>query len=159
VEVEAGSFVGRSNLAMSYGREAEGLAARGDAAGARACYERAAELAERAVAINPEFADARRRAATYGFAVGQDLRAVGHLEALIEMGERRPGVVKDLDEVRSWAAGAWAKLGEYRRAAGHYEVLARTSKTYGEFARRGLAEVRARMGEAAVEVGEDDSVR
>jgi tetratricopeptide (TPR) repeat protein len=159
VDVEAGSFVGRSNLAMSYGREAEGLAGRGDAAGARACYERAAELAEGAVAVNPEFADARRRAATYGFAVGQDLRAVGHLEALIAMGEGRPGVVKDLDEIRSWAAGAWAKMGRYDRAAGHYEVLARSSMGFGAFAGRGVAVVRARMPEAAVEVGEDGRVR
>jgi len=160
VEAEPRSFVGPSNLAMSYGREAEALAAAGDAAGARVCEERAAELAERAVAVNPEFADGRRNAATYAFAVGKNLQGVEHLEALIAIGERRPGAVRGgVDEVRAGAAREWAKLGGYERAVRHYEGLAGRSKVYGEFARRGLVEMRAKMAEAALDVEGEDSAR
>jgi hypothetical protein len=170
-EADAQSFVAPANLAMNHAREAGVLADGSEAArragrqeeadrlGARsrAGYERAADLAERAVAINPEFADARRNAASYNFAIGRELRGVEHLEALLAIYAGRSGPTPaDASGLRSYAAMTWAKLGRYDRAVAQYELLAATAKEYREFARQRLAEVRAKLREARVEVGDGE---
>jgi tetratricopeptide (TPR) repeat protein len=160
------SFVGPANLAMTYAREAAALADLSDAARAAgrveeadrlarrrlAYYERAADLVERALAINPDVINARKSAFNYNLLLGRDLKAVEHLEALFALNARRPRAARaDLSGLRELAATTWAKLGRYDKAAAQYRILAETSKEYRAIAEKGLAEMRTKMAEAELD--------
>jgi hypothetical protein len=165
-EADPQSFVGPANLAMTYAREAAALADLSDDARAAgrveeadrlarrriACYARAAELVERALAVNPDFINARKNAFNYNIVLGRDLKALEHLEALFALNARRPRPAQaDLSGLHELAATTWAKLGRYDKAAAQYEILIATSPPYRALAEKGLAEMRAKMAEAGAD--------
>jgi hypothetical protein len=162
------SFVAPTNLAACLGREANVLrqgaedareAGRNDEADwmmakAHENYLRAAELAEKGLAINPDFMAARHNAFMYNYRLGRHQQAVDHLEALLTINDALPAHVRtDFTSLRETAGILWMKLGQYDKAAAEFErvVAAVPANTA---ARDGLEEARSRSAEARLESGE-----
>jgi len=169
--VSPDSFVAPSNLGTSLAREAAilndradeareaGRAAEADAllVRRRALIARAADLQDRAIAINPDFVNAYRQGFNFRLRLGQERRAAELLEKLLAVNDAKPASVRtDFTSYRETAGILWAKLGEYQKAATQFEKYVSAVPANAD-ARQALAEVRAKLAEART--GDDEVLR
>jgi tetratricopeptide (TPR) repeat protein len=167
VAVAPGSFVGRTNLAAALSRRASELNTRADdlreagkAAAAdklqadrRRLLERAVVYLEEAIAIQPRFMTARQNAWISYLFLGRHAKAAEHLEAQLAISETNPdpaGRAK-LGPYYASAADMWMKAGRYDRAIADFEKALRI-KPDNEEATKGIAEARAKVAEARVDL-------
>jgi hypothetical protein len=167
VAVAPRSFVARTNLAAEYSRRAFVLnlhaqelreagkaeaAAKADA-DRRRQLERAVAMLEDAIAIEPKFMAARHNAWVSYLFLGQHAKAAEHLEAQLAFSETNPdpeGRAK-LRPFYASAADMWMKAGRYERAIPDFEKVL-TIKPDDEEASRGIAEARAKLAEARLDL-------
>jgi hypothetical protein len=165
--VAPGSFVARTNLAADLSRKADLLNQRAsalDEAGQpeaaaklqgdrRRLLERSVVYLEEAIALQPKFMAARHNAWVSYLFLGQHAKAAEHLEAQIAFSETNPdpeGRAK-LRPFYASAAGMWMKAGRYDRAIPDFEKALRI-KSDDEEATQGLAEARAKLAEAQLDL-------
>jgi hypothetical protein len=167
VAVAPGSFVARTNLAAEYSRRAYALnvrsqdlreAGKADAAdklqaNRRRLLKRSVVYLEEAIALNPKFITARHNAWVSYLFLGQHAKAAEHLEAQLAFAETNPdpeGRAK-LWSFYASAADMWMKAGRYDRAIADFEKALRI-KPDNEEATKGIAEARAKVAEARVDL-------
>jgi tetratricopeptide (TPR) repeat protein len=159
------SFTAPTNLAADLGREGQILGAaatdareRGDTAqaahltaAARHNYERAVELLQRAVAINPQYITARHNAFVNCLRIGQHRRAAEHVEAMLAANDASPPAVRcNFNTYHDAAGHLWMKAGEYDRAAAHFQKLLTLVPEHAT-ARQSLNEARTKLAEAQLD--------
>jgi hypothetical protein len=165
---EPGSFVARTNLAADLGRagylvglEAIELRAAGKADEAakveaeRLTYHaRAVELLEEAIAINPDYIVARHNAFVNYLRLKRFDKAAENLEVILSGGDNEPNpeLHRRLIPFHETAGEMWTKAGQYARAIPHFERVL-TMRPDSEVALKGLAEARAKLAEARLELG------
>jgi hypothetical protein len=162
------SFIAPTNLATCYGREANTLRVAGEdareaghideanwlMAQQREKYVKAADLLERALAINPKSIAALHNAFMYNFRLGRYQRAVEHLETLLAINDTLPEAERtNFTTLHDAAGNLWMKLGRFDKAATEYErVVAATPENKDAAAE--LKEARERSAEARLDLGD-----
>jgi tetratricopeptide (TPR) repeat protein len=167
VAVAPGSFVGRTNLAAEFTRQAfvlnlraDELRERGKADAAnklqadrRRLLKRAVANLEEALVIQPKFMTAHHNAWVSYLFLGEHAKAAEHLEAQLAFSETNPdpeGRAK-LRPFYASAADMWMKAGRYERAIANFEKALRI-KADDEEATKGIAAARAKLAEARLDL-------
>jgi hypothetical protein len=165
MELSPSSFNAPTNLAAGLGREGAVLGMRAQVARdkgqeaeakqmlarQRQDFRAATVLLERAITIKPDYIAARHNAFLNYLRLGENEKAVEHLEAMLAINERLPESGRtDFTTYHDVAGGLLMKLGRYERAAEHFEKVLARAPGY-DLARKELEAARAKMAEARVE--------
>jgi tetratricopeptide (TPR) repeat protein len=165
------SFIAPTNLATAYGRDANALRVAGEdareagrieeanwmMARQREQYVKAADLLEKALAVNPKSMAALHNAFMYNFRLGHYQRAVERLERLLAINDALPPAERtNFTALHDAAGNLWMKLGRFDKAAAEYERVLAASPENKDVAAE-LKEARQRSAEARVDEG--DAIR